>query len=82
MKEELLSSIAARLEQAVDSLDRAVEKQYDNILVSCSEAGRQLGVTNNTVTRYIREGRLRKTTIGQSTGIRLSEVMKMKMKTP
>lgn len=82
MKEESLSSVASRLEQAVDALDRAVEKQYCNILVSCSEAARQLGVRQNTVTRYIREGRLHKTTIGQSTGIRLSDVMKMKMKTP
>lgn len=80
--EESLTDIARRLEWAVSGLENALLEQYDNILVSCSEAGRQLGVSPTTVTRYIREGRLRKTTIGQSTGIRLSEVMKMKMKTP
>ena len=73
-----LESIAAELERVTDGLEKAIRDQYDNILVSCSEAGRQLGVTQNTVTRYIREGRLHKTTIEQSTGIRLSEVLKMK----
>ena len=80
--EESLSDIARRLEWAVSGLENAIIEQYNNILLSCAEAGRQLGVRQNTVTRYIREGRLHKTTIGQSTGIRLSEVMVMKLKTP
>ena len=80
--EESLSDIARRLECAVSGLENAIIEQYNNILLSCAEAGRQLGVRQNTVTRYIREGRLHKTTIGQSTGIRLSEVMVMKLKTP
>ena len=73
-----LESIAAELERVTDGLEKAIRDQYDNILVSCSEAGRHLGVTQNTVTRYIREGRLHRTVIGQSAGIRLSEVLKMK----
>jgi len=80
--EESLSDIASRLECAVSGLENAIIEQYDNILLSCAEAGRQLGVRQNTITRYIRDGRLHKTTIGQSTGIRLSEVMVMKLKTP
>ena len=76
--EESLTDIARRLEWAVSGLENALLERDDNILLSCAEAGRQLGVRQNTVTRYIREGRLHKTTIGQSTGIRLSEVMKMK----
>lgn len=76
--EESLSDIARRLECAVSGLENAIIEQYDNILVSCSEAGRHLDVSQTTVSRYIREGRLHKTVIGQSTGIRLSEVMKMK----
>lgn len=73
-----LEYIAAELEQVADGLERAIRDQYDDILVSCSEAGRHLDVSPTTVSRYIREGRLHKTAIGQSTGIRLSEVMKMK----
>ena len=76
--EESLTDIARRLEWAVSGLENALLERDDNILLSCAEAARQLGVRQNTVTRYIREGRLHKTTIGQSTGIRLSEVMKMK----
>lgn len=73
-----LESIASELERITDGLEKAIEKQYDNILVSCSEAGRHLDVSPTTVSRYIREGKLHKTAIGQSTGIRMSEVMKMK----
>lgn len=73
-----LEYIAAELEQVADGLERAIRDQYDDILVPCSEAGRHLDVSPTTVSRYIREGRLHKTVIGQSTGIRLSEVMKMK----
>ena len=73
-----LESIAAELERVTDGLEKAIRDQYDNILVSCSEAGRHLDVSQTTVSRYIREGRLHKTAIGQSVGIRLSEVMKMK----
>lgn len=73
-----LESLAAELERVTDGLEKAIRDQYDNILVSCSEAGRHLDVSPTTVSRYIREGRLHKTAIGQSVGIRLSEVLKMK----
>lgn len=73
-----LESLAAELERVTDGLEKAIRAQYDNILVSCSEAGRHLDVSPTTISRYIREGRLHKTAIGQSVGIRLSEVLKMK----
>ncbi len=73
-----IESIAAELERVTDGMEKAIRDQYDNILVSCSEAGRHLNVSPTTVSRYIREGRLHKTAIGQSVGIRLSEVLKMK----
>lgn len=62
-------------------LDAILERLNENdevLLLSCSEAARHLGVTKTTVSRYIRDGILHKTTIGQSTGIRYSEVKKMK----
>ena len=73
-----LESLAAELERVTDWMEKAIRDQYDNILVSCSEAGRHLDVSPTTVSRYIREGRLHKTAIGQSVGIRLSEGLKMK----
>lgn len=44
------------------------------VLVTCTEAARLLGVKANTVTRMLKEGRLHRTTIDGSTGIRLSEI--------
>ena len=48
------------------------------ILVSCSEAARLLRVTPQTISAMIRQHRLHKTTIGASTGIRLSEIRSIK----
>lgn len=47
------------------------------VLVSCTEAARLLGVSNHTISVMIRDHRLHKTTIGISTGIRLSEIRKI-----
>ena len=44
------------------------------VLVSCKEAARLLGCSPNTITNMLREGRLHRATIGESTGIRLSEI--------
>ena len=44
------------------------------VLVTCTEAARLLGVNNNTITSMLKEGRLHRTTIDGSTGIRLSEI--------
>lgn len=45
------------------------------VLVTCTEAGRLLGVNINTISRMVKEGRLHRVTLGASTGIRLSEVL-------
>ncbi len=69
-----------RLEKAVDELTKVAyggESDKD-IIVSCTEAARLLGKSTVTVSRMIKEGRLSKTTIGDSTGIRLSEIRKIK----
>lgn len=45
------------------------------VLVTCTEAARLLGVNNNTITRMLKEGRLHRSVIDGSTGIRLSDVL-------
>lgn len=75
---EALSALTDRLEKSVCELENAKRGRDDNILLSCNEAARHLGCTSSTVTRMLKDGRLRKTTIAGSTGIRLSEVMEMK----
>lgn len=47
------------------------------VLVSCTEAARILGVTRKTLSAMIRQGRLHKTAIGLSTGIRLREIRQL-----
>jgi len=44
------------------------------ILVSCHEAARLLGKTKQTISEYIKQGKLHKVTEGISTGIRLREI--------
>lgn len=65
-----------RLEKVVDELTKvAYCKESDtDIIVSCTEASRLLGKSKKTVSMMIRDGRLRKVTIGESTGIRLSDI--------
>lgn len=76
-----LQDITIRLERAVRGLEQTIEKRDNGILISCIEAARLLGHAPNTITRMINEGRLHKVTLGKSTGIRLSELMR-KMNTP
>lgn len=78
-------------ESALDSLIGAVRENGDKlecilsklsgeevVLVSCNEAARLLGVTPPTITNMLRQHRLTKVTIGNSTGIRLSEIRGIK----
>lgn len=69
-----------RLEKVIDELTKVaygIERDKD-IIVSCTEAARLLGKSTVTVSNMIKDGRLSKTTIGESTGIRLSEIRKIK----
>lgn len=56
-------------------LERWNDINNNDILVSCTEAARLLGRTTPTISKMLKDGRLHKTTIGDSTGIRLSEVL-------
>ena len=70
--------LAERLDQVLsmlDELEGAIARKYDDILVSNNEAARHLGCTPNTISRMIREGRLNRITIGDSTGIPFSSIM-------
>lgn len=66
----------ARLEHVMDELSAIVNSQSEEevILVSCKEAARLLGVTPKTISMMLRDGRLKKTTIGGSTGILLAAI--------
>lgn len=60
-------------------INRVAEEIYKKvfsreILVSCTEAARLMGVTRKTVSVMVAQGRLKKITIGESTGIRLSDI--------
>ena len=76
----MMTTYYALTNEQLDSLAESIaEKIYEgrkseDVLVSCIEAARLLGRTPNTVTRMLREGRLHRVTIGDSTGIRLSEI--------
>ena len=56
-------------------LERWNDMNNNDILVSCTEAARLLGKSAPTISAMVKDGRLHKTTIGISTGIRLSEVL-------
>lgn len=48
-----------------------------DVLVSCTEAARLLGKSPNTISKMIHDGRLHRSVIGRSTGIRLSDIRKI-----
>lgn len=71
--DEIISTVRGNRER----LDGIIEKMAladHNVLVSCTEAARLMGVTTTTVSKMIREKRLNKVTLGESTGIRLSQI--------
>ena len=74
----LSASDRARIDALTDQLQRYHQDKQNDALVSCTEAARLLGKSTVTISRMIKEGRLSKTTIGESTGIRLSEIRKIK----
>lgn len=72
---EQLTKVVDRLTTVTEGMVQREEERDNNILISCSEAARLLGKTAPTITAMVKDGRLHKTTIGISTGIRLSEVL-------
>lgn len=75
-----LDAMTDELARVTDGLEAAITKRYDNILVSCTEAARHLECTPNTISMMLKDGRLDKVTIGQSTGIRYSDILAIKTK--
>lgn len=69
-----------RLEHIMDELRDIINGQgaEDTIIISCKETARLLGVSTKTVSMMLRDGRLKKTTIGESTGIELSRIREIK----
>ena len=77
MNEDMLSRLE-RIEAGLSYIKDALSHCDADVLISCTEAARILGKTRTTISTMIREKRLNKVTIGESTGIRLSDVMEMK----
>ncbi len=65
----------ARIDALTDALDRYINWKYDNVLISCREAARLLGKSPATISIMLKDGRLRRTTLGENTGILLSDVI-------
>ena len=65
----------ARIDALTDALDRYNNGKLDNVLVSCREAARLLGKSPATISIMLKDGRLKRTTLGKNTGIRLSDVI-------
>jgi len=72
------SEVIAQIFNSLDAIERKINERDYDILISNNEAARQLGITPNTVARMVKEGRLHRVTIGESTGIRLSEIRRKK----
>lgn len=64
-----------RMDLLTAQLERWNDANNSDVLISCHEAARLLGKTPPTISKMLKDGRLHKTTIGDSTGIRLSEVL-------
>lgn len=65
-----------RLEHIMDELRDIIsgQDQEDTVIISCKETARLLGVSTKTVSMMLRDGRLKKITIGGSTGISLRDI--------
>ena len=71
-KVELSSQDRERIDTLIGLMNKVTGGE--DIIVSCNEAARLLGKSPTTISTMLREKRLRKVTIGPSTGIRLSEI--------
>lgn len=73
-----LERVVEELSRVTDGLERSVYDRDRNILISNTEAARLLGRTTTTISTMVHDGRLERVTIGRSTGIRLSDIWKIK----
>ena len=70
---ELCANDRARIDALLE-LFGGPKHEFNDVLVSCTEAARLLGKTPKTISMMLRDGRLKKVTLGKSTGIRLSDL--------
>lgn len=70
-----LSSVLRRI---ADEIADLTPGDVGEVLVSGREAARLLGKNPTTISLMVRDGRLVKKTIGESTGIPLSEIWRLK----
>lgn len=71
---ELNSPDRARIDNLTAELRRYNDQFDTDVIVSCTEAARLLRRTTPTISQMLRDGRLHKTTRGNSVGILLSEI--------
>ena len=74
MEYEFSSKDRERMDSLLRELAAYNDRNNEEILVSCTEAARLLGVTPPTISAMIKDHRLIKKTIGISTGISLREI--------
>ena len=80
IKEDYLDWIGCQMKknnEMVETILGILTERDSNVLVSCCEAARLLGVTPTAISMMIRQHRLKKIRLDRSTGIRLSEIRDM-----
>lgn len=70
-------SLIACLTESNNRLAKALEGQKTETVYSCMDAAKMIGVTPQTISRYIREGRITKVVRGGRVGIPESEIQKI-----
>jgi len=75
-------SLIESLTAAIGRLEVALVGQREERLYSCKEAAQYLGKTPQTISRYIRQGRLGKAVRGGVVGVPESELKKIRNITP
>ncbi|MFA6726925.1 MAG: helix-turn-helix domain-containing protein [Prevotella sp.] len=72
-----IDSLIENLEKGLEELKIEYGKEFSQVLFSCREAAHYLGKSPVTISRYIRSGKLSKTTINGRTGLLKSEINKL-----
>ena len=71
-------SLIANLTESNNRLAAALESKKQDKLYTCSEAAYLIGVSRQSISRYIREGRIKKAVRGGRVGILESEINKIR----
>ena len=72
----LIGKIIDEILADLRELQQRYEADCGDVILTCKEAASYIGKTPQTMSRYIREGRLHKVSNGVSAGIRRSELRK------